>query len=373
MDRSNFYLRCLCYLFFLTFSGSVFSANVYHTEYLNGSYVTSKVVDAGQRVTVSTAKASASSSRTMQLLSAGARYTPAGLLRTTATLAIAQLISEVNWDELDDWPTRPVDGTATSGALVGEDGVDNSCAAWDPTMEGTLITIASEVYTISPGDITPANYNLYSWSSYRICYAYPIRNTWWVLYRGFCQEVNCTDLGPTEPDRVPLTETELTDILTSISPEIGDDIINNIPDAVIEEILGNEPVTDTSNEPVTVTSTGTTTTIGDTTITNTETEYPSFCGWAGVLCDLADWLQEPFESPPAEAIPYEIVGGTSDFNSGLGAGSCPEPTPFTMGGQTEYFSYQLACDAAIWFSYIFIALASLIAGYILLGHKGAGS
>lgn len=95
-------------------------------------------------------------------------------------------------------------------------------------------------------------------------------------------------------------------------------------------------------------------------------EVPVFCEWAGPLCDWLDWTKEPAtdESPPV--IPTTTVGTYQPYDTGLGAGSCPQAPTFELFGQTYDIPIQPACDLMGMLAPIVIGVAYLVAGLLIV-------
>ncbi|WP_152982604.1 virulence factor TspB C-terminal domain-related protein [Stenotrophomonas humi] len=105
--------------------------------------------------------------------------------------------------------------------------------------------------------------------------------------------------------------------------------------------------------------------------------WPSFCGWATVVCDFIEWVktddpdtQNP-EVPWEEEIPADV---TQTWSSGLGGGSCPSAASFTvsLGGfsASPEFSFEGICQFGTIMRPVIIALAAIIAGFIIAGVRG---
>lgn len=122
------------------------------------------------------------------------------------------------------------------------------------------------------------------------------------------------------------------------------------------------------------------TAIGDPDATQVhESEWPMFCGWATTVCDFIDWMRE---EPPAEEKPEvpwdEQPIEQVQWTSGLGGGSCPAPVvvPINFNGHNSVVEFEFTpmCSFASTMRPILIAIAMLLAGFILAGlreNKGA--
>jgi hypothetical protein len=125
------------------------------------------------------------------------------------------------------------------------------------------------------------------------------------------------------------------------------------------------------------TTTNTTTVINqDGTETTTGTaaeEWPAFCSWAGIVCDFINWFQEDTGEPEIPALPVETIEADSqvvDWDSGLGAGSCPAATVTPFMGQNVTLDWQDECDAVSnIFKPILLFLVIISAGYIVSGVR----
>ncbi|OOZ21379.1 hypothetical protein BOW31_12760, partial [Solemya velum gill symbiont] len=99
----------------------------------------------------------------------------------------------------------------------------------------------------------------------------------------------------------------------------------------------------------------------------------------GLLSDqtsaLIDFLDDPAVADeidsnptllPTETLPVTV----STFDPGLTQGSCPADVNVTIQGHAIMIPFTPACDALGWFKPIFLAMCTLMAAYIILGHKG---
>lgn len=117
--------------------------------------------------------------------------------------------------------------------------------------------------------------------------------------------------------------------------------------------------------------------LDDDTATNNESSWPTFCGWASAVCEFFKWVKtddtdtEKPETPWEEEDPAQV---TQSWSSGLGGGSCPSPVSFTvsLGGQsaTPEFSFSPICQFGTMMRPVIIALATIIAGFIVAGVRG---
>lgn len=108
--------------------------------------------------------------------------------------------------------------------------------------------------------------------------------------------------------------------------------------------------------------------------TPNETDWPGFCDWATTVCDAIEWFRSPddeYEKPevPWEELPVE----QQEWSSGIGGGTCPAPVTFTVsvGGVSvsPQFEMKPVCDFATLMRPLVIAIATLIAVYIVAGLR----
>jgi len=139
--------------------------------------------------------------------------------------------------------------------------------------------------------------------------------------------------------------------------------------------VNNNTTTNTTTNTVTNTSIvnnpdGSTTTTSETAV---ETEQPAFCNWAGIVCDLANWVMDSSPEPDHPEIPSEEIDIASlevEWSSGLGAGSCPAPVTTNFNGQTITKDYTNECNAvSTVFKPILLFLTLVGAGFIVAGIK----
>ncbi len=105
--------------------------------------------------------------------------------------------------------------------------------------------------------------------------------------------------------------------------------------------------------------------------------WPSFCSWASAVCQFIDWFKTDDQEAPAPEVPWEEEAPAQveqKWSSGLGGGSCPAPSSFSvsLGGQSvsPEFSYEGICQFATYMRPVIIALAAIIAGFIIAGVRG---
>jgi len=101
-----------------------------------------------------------------------------------------------------------------------------------------------------------------------------------------------------------------------------------------------------------------------------EVEFPEFCSWASTVCDWYNWAVEAPIEPENPDVPVETTEDlVVDWDSSLGAGSCPTAESMGYGGETWSYSFEPACDAADIFRPILIALCSIGAAFIIVGAR----
>lgn len=112
--------------------------------------------------------------------------------------------------------------------------------------------------------------------------------------------------------------------------------------------------------------------------TPSETEFPEFCMWADTVCDFIDWWKQDAPEEPTPEVPWqeELPADIEQpWSSGLGGGSCPAPHQFSvsLGGQTANpeFDYTPICSFGSTMRPVLIAMATIVAGFIIAGVRGA--
>ena len=105
--------------------------------------------------------------------------------------------------------------------------------------------------------------------------------------------------------------------------------------------------------------------------------WPSFCGWATVVCDFIEWVKTDEPETPAPEVPWEEETPAQfekKWSSGLGGGSCPSAVSVTvsLAGQSASpeFSFEGICQFATLMRPVIIALAAIVAGFIIAGVRG---
>lgn len=114
--------------------------------------------------------------------------------------------------------------------------------------------------------------------------------------------------------------------------------------------------------------------LDDDTANDPGSPWPSFCSWAGVVCDFIDWFKKPGETD-VDLPEREIEVNSSGWTSGVGDGSCPAAQEFSVSiaGTTgrAAFEFQPLCDFATTMRPILIAVCSLIAVFIISGLRSS--
>lgn len=108
-----------------------------------------------------------------------------------------------------------------------------------------------------------------------------------------------------------------------------------------------------------------------------ESDWPAFCNWAGMVCDFMDWWMSDDTHTEKPEVPWEEESPTElakSWSSGLGGGSCPGSISFTValagGSASPEFSFEPLCGFATMMRPVIIALAAIIAGFIVAGIRG---
>lgn len=106
--------------------------------------------------------------------------------------------------------------------------------------------------------------------------------------------------------------------------------------------------------------------------------WPSFCGWASVVCNFFEWVKSDDSDTQKPEVPWDEESPsdvTQQWSSGLGGGSCPSPVSFSvsLGGVSSNpeFSFEPVCQFGTIMRPVIIALASIVAGLIIAGVRGA--
>ncbi|PRH83165.1 hypothetical protein C6N40_03095 [Arenimonas caeni] len=104
----------------------------------------------------------------------------------------------------------------------------------------------------------------------------------------------------------------------------------------------------------------------------TALDFPNFCSWASVVCELADWLRLDTEGDdPDPEVPVIEPDTSVSWSSGFSGGSCPAPVSVEVMGADVDFSYQPLCDLAVYIKPIVLAAAALMAVLIIGGFRRA--
>lgn len=100
-------------------------------------------------------------------------------------------------------------------------------------------------------------------------------------------------------------------------------------------------------------------------------DWPDFCAWATIVCELVEYIRADPDIPEPEELPFEeinLADVQQDFNSGLGSGSCPAPHTVTIQGKPFVYTFETACYAAeTFFKPVLLTLAAFTAGFIIIG------
>jgi len=179
--------------------------------------------------------------------------------------------------------------------------------------------------------------------------------------------VSDEDLGNEIRKDPGLVNSLLTDPRTDrpvMTPELqqqGDDLKKRL-----EEREGYDP-SDPSTSPD----------LEDDTANDDGSPWPTFCGWATSVCDFITWFKTDDPESESLEVPWEEESPADyeqSWSSGLGGGSCPSAVTFTvaLGGQSASpeFSFEGLCRFATMMRPVIIALASIIAGFIIAGVRG---
>lgn len=109
-----------------------------------------------------------------------------------------------------------------------------------------------------------------------------------------------------------------------------------------------------------------------------ESAWPTFCSWASTVCDFIGWVKTEDPDTARPEVPWEEetpLDVTQSWSSGLGGGSCPGPATFsvTLAGTTSSpeFSFEPICQFGTVMRPVIIALAAIVAGFILAGVRGS--
>lgn len=108
-----------------------------------------------------------------------------------------------------------------------------------------------------------------------------------------------------------------------------------------------------------------------------ESAWPTFCSWASTVCDFINWVKTDDPDTQRPEVPWEEENPasiTQSWSSGLGGGSCPAPVTFSvsLSGTTASpeFSFEPVCQFGTVMRPVIIALAAIIAGFIIAGVRG---
>lgn len=105
----------------------------------------------------------------------------------------------------------------------------------------------------------------------------------------------------------------------------------------------------------------------------TDLEFPEFCSWAAIVCEVADWVMGPSDPIEDTPLPIEEIPITqSTWVSGLGNGSCPAPRSIGLSVGSYEMSYAPACELAGFVRPLVIVSALLLGAYIVVGAGRQG-
>ncbi|WP_155616847.1 virulence factor TspB C-terminal domain-related protein [Xanthomonas translucens] len=176
--------------------------------------------------------------------------------------------------------------------------------------------------------------------------------------------VTDTELGDRLRDRPDIVNDLLIDPRTGFpipTPELDAQARRIADDIDAREGLQPEPVTPPVN-------------VDDDTPQSTETDWPTFCGWASKVCDFMDWYKSD-DSTKQELPERDIDINPNGWSSGISGGSCPSSETFTLnvvGSQAQgEFSWQPLCDFSTTLRPFLIAVASVSAALILAGLRSS--
>lgn len=114
------------------------------------------------------------------------------------------------------------------------------------------------------------------------------------------------------------------------------------------------------------------------TITNTgggqggEGDSPgSFCNYAEIICQLADWFLEEPLYPDNPEVPFTEItmDDVDEFDSGVGAGQCPADVVISTQFGSVPISWQYPCELATTFRPVVLFFAWIAALYIVVRVK----
>jgi len=211
------------------------------------------------------------------------------------------------------------------------------------------------------------------------------------IYRVSCSGYSGSQCPSSPPTTDPQPVSD-EDFIEKVAPQIEwgdvvfDDATNPIPSPQYTDTINqiNNWYTDNygdenNNTTNTTTNTTTSTTVinNDGSETKTETKeetQPAFCQYAGIVCDLANWIMnEPANEPTPPQTPVETIDPSSltvDWSSGMGSGSCPASTTTPFNGKTIVKDYTDECNAvSTVFKPILIFFSLVGAGFVVAGIK----
>ena len=187
----------------------------------------------------------------------------------------------------------------------------------------------------------------------------------------------------------PVSDLDLGEAIQDTSPQAVTDILNNpiqtgtwpdrwpemLPTATdIEDQLGHDiegaPIPVNPDQTITDGSTSLPPETSASGGGNMSTEWPTFCSWAGVVCDFIDWVKEEPELPENLPIPIKEIE-VEDYNSSIpDTATCPVNIPFNITFpivRTYELNMVPVCDLATDIRPFVLLSAYLLSAYILVG------
>ena len=166
-------------------------------------------------------------------------------------------------------------------------------------------------------------------------------------------------------------ETTVTESTTSVDFDVSDNNTSQ-PSITVNEtttenvyVNGDLVSSDTNTTVVNPPSSGSSTSPSS----GSDFELPSFCSWAGAVCDWFDWTQEPID----DDVDLSQIINDEDFERSysinFGSNSCPEPVSINIAylNKTVELSYEPACELMGYARPFVLISAYLFAIYIGLG------
>lgn len=196
-------------------------------------------------------------------------------------------------------------------------------------------------------------------------------------------EPETISLTTPEPANLPATTTTSTDSQGKTTTTIKNAVItynilnNNSSSPSIESTITETSNTydETANLVESMTSTTTNNAVAPDPFVQSPpsvgVEIPPFCTWASIVCDWIGWTKEGIEGEEPDLINLisEFEPDESQYNSGIGSGSCPAPMSLNIGiiNRTVEVSYQPFCDFLDMIRPLVIAGAWLLSAFMYVG------